>query len=100
MSQSPSSVELDVSSLNPWPAPKCSPLASLKRPTVSDLAALACTTCARYGCVATVAHPLTAGAGSMSPRNTYERVSAWLPGQLMTLLRAKPSKDGDAELRD
>src|SRR5205807_9160784 len=55
-------------------APKCSPHGLPEAPSTSSLAPVACTTCA------TVAAPLL----------------SWR----LTLLRAKPSKDGDAEPRD
>src|SRR5690349_14298042 len=52
---------------------------------------LACTTCAIFSPVATV--PRDGARDHKPPASTKAE-------QLTTLLRAKPSKDGDAELRD
>src|SRR5439155_5837501 len=89
-----------VSILNPCSAPKCSPYACPDPPTVGSPAPLACTTCAIRGGGATVAHPLRGGAGVVVAAQQRSGSRHRRPRQLTTLLRAKPSKDGDAELRD
>src|SRR2546428_5039426 len=93
-------LERFVSILNPYVAPKCSPYARPEPPTVSSLAPLACTTCATRGGVASVAHPLHAGAGLVVAAQQRSGSRHRRRRQLTTLLRAKPSKDGDAESRD